>query len=98
VRRLWVAVLKNFITAASSKEGEFETSTTTAAPLRASARPSPVITLTPERRDAATTSLPSRVSIETSSEPISPLPPTTTIFIPHLHVRSQLLRIRAAGA
>jgi hypothetical protein len=30
VRRLCVEVLKNFITAASSKEGEFETSTTTA--------------------------------------------------------------------
>src|SRR5262249_13918746 len=85
VRRLCVAALKNFITVASSKDGEFETSTTTAAPLRASARPSPVIASTPERRDAATTSWPPRVSIVTSLDPMSPLPPTTTIFIRHLH-------------
>src|SRR6185503_11481286 len=82
---LCVESLKNFMTAASSKEGEFETSTTTAAPLRASARPSPVTASTPVRRDAATTSWPSRVSIVTSLDPMSPPPPTTTIFILHLH-------------
>src|SRR6185369_6033879 len=91
VRRLCVEVLKNFITAASSKEGEFVTSTTTEAPFKASARPSPVTTSTPERRDAATTSWPSPVSIVTSLDPMSPLPPTTTIFILHLHVRSGVL-------
>src|SRR5262245_9413206 len=72
------------MTAVSSKDGEFETSTTTAAPLRASARPSPVTASTPKRRDAATTSWPPRVSSATSLYPISPVPPTTTIFIGHL--------------
>src|SRR5262245_39401551 len=76
------------MTAVSSKDGEFEASTTTAAPLSASARPSPVTASPPERRDAATTSWPSRVSIVTSLDPMSPLPPTTTIFIRHLHNRS----------
>src|SRR5262249_60738231 len=36
------------------------------------------------RRDAATTSWPSPASIVTSLTPMSPLPPTTTIFIRHL--------------
>src|SRR5262249_24377253 len=71
------------MTAASSKDGEFNTSTTTAAPLRALARPSPVTASTPARRDVATTSWPSRASIVTSLAPMSPLPPTTTIFIRH---------------
>src|SRR5262249_47083817 len=81
---LCVDVWKNFITAASSKDGEFKTSTTTDAPFRVSARPSPVTASTPERRDAATTSWPSPASIVTSPAPMSPLPPTTTIFIRHL--------------
>jgi hypothetical protein len=55
-RRLPVDVSKNFMTAASSNDGELDTSTTTAAPLTASASPSPVIVLTPESGDAATTS------------------------------------------
>src|SRR5262245_6443894 len=70
--------------AASSKDGEFKTSTTTAAPVRISARPSPATASTPERRDVATTSRPSRASSATSLAPMSPLPPTTTIFIRHL--------------
>ena len=41
-------VSKNFITSASSQEGAFVTSTTTAAPFSASAMPSPVTELTPE--------------------------------------------------
>jgi hypothetical protein len=54
-RRLPVDVSKNFSTAASSKDGEFDTSTTTAASARASTKPSPVSVLTPESGDAGTT-------------------------------------------
>jgi hypothetical protein len=42
-----VDVSKNSSTAASAKEGEFDTSTTTAAPASDPARPSPVRVLTP---------------------------------------------------
>jgi hypothetical protein len=42
VEELRVEVSKNSSTAASSNDGEFDTSTTTAAPKKASARPSPV--------------------------------------------------------
>src|SRR5262249_32746179 len=72
---------KNFITAASSHEGEFDTSTTTEAPFRASASPSPVRVLTPELGDAATASCPFSRSFLTSFDPMSPVPPITTIFI-----------------
>src|SRR6185503_18110950 len=85
-RRFWVDVLKNFITAASSKEGEFDTSTTTAAPLIAGAKPSPVRALTPDLGDAATASCPSALSFVTTFDPMSPLPPMTTIFIQDLLV------------
>ena len=49
-----VDVSKNFSTAASSKDGEFDTSTTTSASFKAAARPSPVSVLTPESGDAGT--------------------------------------------
>src|SRR5262249_20869477 len=65
----------------SSHEGEFVTSITTEAPFNASARPSPVRELTPEDGDAATTSCPRSRSFPTSFDPMSPVPPITTIFM-----------------
>src|SRR6266852_2766430 len=79
--RLRVDVSKNVITAASSQEGEFVTSTTTDAPFSASASPSPVMELRPDLGDAATASCPCSRSLLTSFDPISPLPPITTIFM-----------------
>src|SRR5215471_20264983 len=81
VRRLRVDVSKNVSTAASSQEGEFVTSTTTEVPLSASESPSPVMLLTPVVGAAATTSCPSSRRILTSFDPMSPVPPTTTIFM-----------------
>ena len=71
-RRLRPDVSKNSRTALSSKDGEFATSTTTWAPASASARPSPVMVLTPELGDAATTSWPVRRSLFTTFDPIRP--------------------------
>jgi hypothetical protein len=81
VRRLSVDVSKNVITAASSQEGEFDTSTATEAPFSASASPSPVSVLTPDLGEAATASCPDSRSLLTSFDPMSPLPPITTIFM-----------------
>src|SRR5215831_6335280 len=69
------------MTASSSNDGEFETSTTTCAPLRTSANPSPVSVLTPVLGAAATASCPSALSLVMSFDPIRPVPPITTIFI-----------------
>ena len=77
-------VVKNSITASSSNEGEFETSITTSAPSSTSARPSPVSVLTPESGDAATASWSSSARQATTFEPISPVPPMTTIFMAFL--------------
>src|SRR5205809_8118263 len=52
LRRLRVDVSKKFMTAASSKEGEFDTSTTTDAPFRTSAKHSHVRVFMPELGDA----------------------------------------------
>src|SRR6266852_1869995 len=79
--RLRVDVSKNASTAASSQEGEFVTSTTTDAPFSASASPSPVMELTPDLGDAAIASCPCSRNLVTSFDPISPLPPITTIFM-----------------
>src|SRR5947209_2962005 len=79
--RLRVAVLKKFVAAVSSKEGEFDTSTTTEAPLRTSASPSAVRVLTPVLGDAATASCPCSRSLITSFDPMRPVPPITTIFM-----------------
>src|ERR1044071_8450292 len=79
--RLRVAVLKNFIATSSSKDGEFETSITTEAPFSTSASPSPVRVLTPELGEAGIASCPCSRSLLTSFDPISPVPPITTIFI-----------------
>jgi hypothetical protein len=68
-----VDVVKKFITAVSSKEGEFDTSTTTDAPSRTSASPSPVSVLTPELGEAATAFWPCSLSFFTSFDPMSPL-------------------------
>src|SRR4051812_9647521 len=78
---LRVDVSKNSITAPSSNDGEFVTSTTTAVPLRTSATPSPVSVLTPVSGDAATASWRSRRRSRTTLEPMRPVPPMTTIFI-----------------
>src|SRR5215469_16653137 len=72
---------RKFITAASCHEGALNTSTTTDAPFIASASPSPVRELRPELGDAATTSCPCSRNLITSFDPISPLPPKTTIFM-----------------
>src|SRR6185503_2758705 len=69
------------MTATSSKDGEFETSTTTWAPLSTSANPSPVSVLTPVLGAAATASCPLALSFVMSFDPIRPVPPITTIFI-----------------
>src|SRR6185369_14097350 len=69
------------MTATSSKDGEFETSTTTWAPLSTSANPSPVSVLTPVLGAAATASWPLALSFVMSFDPIRPMPPITTIFI-----------------
>src|SRR6516225_1892694 len=65
----------------SSKDGELAKSTTTCAPSSASARPSPVIVLTPVLGAAASASCPRWVSLLTTFEPMSPVPPITTIFM-----------------
>src|SRR5690349_20051178 len=75
-----IHVSKNFITALSSQEGEFDTSTATDAPFNAAASPSPLSVLTPDFGDAASASWPCSRSLVTSFDPMRPLPPTTTIF------------------
>src|SRR5215471_7533568 len=80
-RRLRVDVSKNFSTAASSQEGAFVTSTTAEAPFSAPASPSLVMLLTPELGAAATASCPCPPSNLTSLDPMSPVPPITTIFM-----------------
>src|SRR5262245_58507279 len=86
-RRLRADVSKNSSTALSSNEGEFDTSTTTWAPARAPASPSPVSVLTPDEGDADTASWPRWRSRGINFLPMSPLPPITTIFMLTLHVR-----------
>jgi len=76
-----VEVWKNSITAASSNDGEFDTSTTTSAPATTCASPSPVMVFTPVSGDAGTASCPCSRSFATSLEPMSPVPPIITIFI-----------------
>src|SRR6516225_2775736 len=53
----------------------------TCAPARASLSPSPVMVLTPLWGEAATTSWPPWRRMATVFEPISPVPPMTTIFM-----------------
>jgi hypothetical protein len=72
---------KKSSTALSSKDGEFATSTTTCAPRSAVDSPSPVMVLTPEFGDAATTSWPSPLRRFTTFEPMRPVPPITTTFM-----------------
>ena len=81
--RWWVEVAKKSSAVAYSKLGEFDTSTTTEAPSSAAASPSPVIVLTPRRGEAGTASWPCSVSPPTTFEPMSPVPPMTTIFMIH---------------
>src|SRR5262249_34328929 len=88
--RLRVEVSKNAITAVSSHDGEFVTSTTTFAPASAWANPWPVRLLTPEEGEADTASWPRSSGIRFL--PMSPLPPITTIFTPGL------LECRPAGS
>src|SRR6185436_4424372 len=78
---LLVDVWKNLSTAVSSNDGEFDTSTTTAAPSKASASPSPVSVFTPESGDAGSTWWHCSPSSRTSFDPMSPVPPITTIFM-----------------
>src|ERR1700758_5329693 len=71
--RLRVDVSKNFSTAESSQDGEFDTSTTTEAPFSTSASPSPVRVLTPVLGAAATASCPCSRSLLTSFDPMRPV-------------------------
>jgi hypothetical protein len=73
--------VKKFITAASSHEGAFDTSTTTEAPFSASATPCPVMEFTPDLGDPSIASCPRSRNLVTTLDPISPLPPITTIFM-----------------
>ena len=77
------------------RRGEFDTSTTTEAPFSTSASPSPVRVLTPELGDAATTSCPCLRSLLTSFDPMSPLPPITTVFIIVLSFSSATGRVES---
>jgi hypothetical protein len=79
--RLPVEVRKKFMTSSSANDGELETSTTTFAPTRTSASPSPVRVFTPESGEAGTASCPCAFSFATTFEPISPVPPMTTAFM-----------------
>src|SRR5215475_2421889 len=80
-RRLRPEVSKNSSTALSSNEGELARSITTCAPAMACLSPSPVMVLTPEFGEAATTSWLRWRRIATVFEPIRPVPPMTTIFM-----------------
>jgi hypothetical protein len=75
---------KNSTTAASSNDGEFGTSITTSAPATAAASPFPVSVSTPVFGEAATVSCLCSAGPSTSFDPISPVPPITTIFIANL--------------
>src|ERR1700677_86935 len=79
-----VDLLKNSIAGSSSNEGGLDTSTTTSAPVRASARPSPVSVLTPVPGEAATASAAWALSLSTTFDPRIPVPPITTIFMASL--------------
>lgn len=80
-RMLRVDLSKNSLTAESSNEGEFVTSTTASAPSRARSRPAPVMVSTPVPGEAATASCPWSANMATTLEPISPVPPKTTTFM-----------------
>src|SRR5262245_10772903 len=84
--RLRPEVWKNSSTALSSNEGELVRSITTCAPARASLSPSPVMLLTPVFGEAARTSWPCWRRMRAVFEPIRPVPPMMTIFIPDLLV------------
>src|SRR5262245_322435 len=77
-------VWKNYSTALSCHAGPVVPSTPTSAPASASARPSPVIELTPDEGEADTASWPRPRRRGISFLPMSPLPPITTIFMPGL--------------
>src|SRR5262245_48025905 len=73
----------------------------------ASASPSPVSELTPELGEAATASCPCSRTLVTSFDPMSPVPPMTTIFMPSLgrhqpnsptENRKPIARWRGAGS
>src|SRR2546427_12103270 len=87
-RRLRPEVSKNSSTALSSNEGELARSITTCVPAMASLRPWPVMVLTPVLGEAATTSWPPWRRMATVFEPIRPVPPITTTFIPNLLVQA----------
>ena len=76
--------MKKSITAESSQAGALDTSISTFAPFMTSARPSPVIEFTPVSGEAAMASWPCSLSLVTTLEPISPVPPMTTIFMVRL--------------
>jgi hypothetical protein len=93
-----VEVRKNSITASSANDGEFDTSTTTAAPSSTSASPSPVRVFTPVFGEAGTASWPCSPSLATSFDPISPVPPITMIFTTYPFIRRTRSRRRSAGS
>jgi hypothetical protein len=70
----------------------FDTATTAKAPAKASASPSPVSVLTPVLGDAGMASTPCSSSRVTSFDPMSPLPPMTTILMCRLSLVSRSRR------
>src|SRR5690606_4774397 len=74
------AVMKKFMAASPSNEGELETSMTISLLARRSSRPSPVIVSTPVPGAAATASWPRLRNSSTTLEPIRPVPPMTAIW------------------
>ena len=76
-----VDLVKKSRTASSSKDGEFDTSTTVEAPVTTSSSPSPVTVFTPDWGAAMATSWPCSPNLPDSLVPMRPVPPTTTIFM-----------------
>jgi len=66
---------------ASSKVGEFVRFTTTPVPLGASGKPRPLSRPGPVSGDCGIASCPLALRILTTCDPMSPVPPMTTIFI-----------------
>jgi hypothetical protein len=73
--------VKKASAAAGSNDRELARSTTASAPAKAASRPSPVRVFTPVSGAAASASWPAPRRRATTFEPMSPVPPMTTIFM-----------------
>lgn len=79
--RLRAVVVKNSVAAACSGDGVLDTSMITSTLFRASARPSPVTTSTPEEREMGTTWWSRSSSTRATCLPTRPVAPTTAILL-----------------